>query len=288
MILILNSEEQAMKVYALVGTSGTGKSHHAMRLARELNIHYVVDDGLLIHAGKKIAGSSAKREASKIAAVKRAIFFYGDHRQEVAEAIQSHHPDSLLLIGTSEDMVIKIAEALGLGGVDEIVMIEEIASADEIKLAQEMRMKHGKHVIPVPSVELKRDFSGYFMDSFKVWVHKLGKPDEIAEKSVVRPTFSYLGRFTISNKALAQIIQFALLGIPAVRRLIRVKLSKEEIGLRIELDLVLYHGSHLIQTAERCQVVVKEHLEAMTQLNILSLDVAIKEMVQEKRQIKRI
>ena len=51
-----------MEIYALVGPSGTGKSHHATELADELQISYIIDDGLLIHNGKKLAGVSAKSE----------------------------------------------------------------------------------------------------------------------------------------------------------------------------------------------------------------------------------
>ena len=40
-----------MEIYALVGPSGTGKSHHATELADELQINYIIDDGLLIHNG---------------------------------------------------------------------------------------------------------------------------------------------------------------------------------------------------------------------------------------------
>ena len=51
-----------MKVYALVGKSGTGKSHHSMWVARENNIDYIIDDGLLVSDNQIIAGKSAKRE----------------------------------------------------------------------------------------------------------------------------------------------------------------------------------------------------------------------------------
>ncbi len=64
-----------MKVYALVGTSGTGKSYRAMTLASSRDIEFIIDDGLLIHGSKRLGGKSAKREKTKIAAVKRALFF---------------------------------------------------------------------------------------------------------------------------------------------------------------------------------------------------------------------
>ena len=63
-----------MEVFGLVGASGTGKSHRAMTVAYENDIDTVIDDGLLIRDGKRIAGISAKAEPSAIKAVKRAIF----------------------------------------------------------------------------------------------------------------------------------------------------------------------------------------------------------------------
>ena len=63
-----------MDVIALVGPSGTGKSHRALIVAHEHKADAIIDDGILIKDGKIIAGSSAKRESSKIMAVRRAIF----------------------------------------------------------------------------------------------------------------------------------------------------------------------------------------------------------------------
>ena len=63
-----------MEVIALVGPSGTGKSHRALVVAHNEKADAIIDDGILIKDNKIIAGRSAKREASKIMAVKRAIF----------------------------------------------------------------------------------------------------------------------------------------------------------------------------------------------------------------------
>ena len=63
-----------MEVIALVGPSGTGKSHRALLVAHNNQADAIIDDGLLIKNGKIIAGKSAKREQNKVLAVKRAIF----------------------------------------------------------------------------------------------------------------------------------------------------------------------------------------------------------------------
>ena len=46
-----------MKVYALVGKSGTGKSYQAMNICKEKNMYAIVDDGLLIHGNAVAAGT---------------------------------------------------------------------------------------------------------------------------------------------------------------------------------------------------------------------------------------
>ena len=50
-----------MEVIALVGPSGTGKSHRALLVAHNNQADAIIDDGLLIKDGTIIAGKSAKR-----------------------------------------------------------------------------------------------------------------------------------------------------------------------------------------------------------------------------------
>ncbi len=54
-----------MEVVAFVGSSGTGKSHRALVVAHENNIECIIDDGILIHDNKIVAGFSAKKESSR-------------------------------------------------------------------------------------------------------------------------------------------------------------------------------------------------------------------------------
>ena len=50
-----------MEVIAFVGGSGTGKSHRALVLAHENSVECIIDDGILIHDNKIVAGFSAKK-----------------------------------------------------------------------------------------------------------------------------------------------------------------------------------------------------------------------------------
>ena len=142
-----------MKIYTLVGKSGTGKSFHAMELCRKKHIEAIIDDGLFIYQSTVVAGISAKREATKIGAVKVALFQRDEVRDEVAEAIAEKAPASILILGTSLGMTDKIILRLGLlPDVESLsqverIFIEDITTQEERAAARTQRDVMGKHVI---------------------------------------------------------------------------------------------------------------------------------------------
>ena len=57
--------------------------------------------------------------------------------------------------------------------------------------------------------KIKKDFSGYILDPLQIFKTKgRGKDPYISEKSIIRPTFSYLGNFTISDVVFKQIAEY--------------------------------------------------------------------------------
>jgi len=267
-----------MKVIALVGKSGTGKSYKALALAHEKEIDYIIDDGLFIKGSKIIAGSSAKREKTKIAAVKRALFMNKNHRQAVIEKIEEHNPESILILGTSERMVNQISLNLKIQSIDEIVYINQIASDEEIKIAQESRLKQGKHVIPVPTFEIKKDFSGYFIDRLKIFGRRKDNTLQIAEKSVVRPTFSYMGKFTIYDRAIVQMVRHVASDINGIYKVNKIKIANHHTGTTINIELVLKYGFKIPEVISLLQKQVKTEVEHMTSLNIKDINIVIKSL----------
>ena len=113
-----------------------------------------------------ISGKSAKRESTKIGSVKTALFTDVIHANEVKKVIAKIKPGGILILGTSDGMVEKIAKTLEIGDVKEKVYIDQVASEFEIKEALSCRKNQGKHVIPVPNFEIKQDFSGFMVDPF--------------------------------------------------------------------------------------------------------------------------
>ena len=140
-----------MKVIAFVGPSGTGKSYRSIMVSRQHGADAIIDDGLLISHGKVIAGTSAKREATKIASVKHALFMNRPQVEEIKKALSSSGVKCLMILGTSDGMVKKIARNLDVGEISDIIRIEDVATQKEMDMAVRMRRVEGKHVIPVPT-----------------------------------------------------------------------------------------------------------------------------------------
>lgn len=267
-----------MEVYALVGKAGTGKSYRAMGVAHEKNIDLVVDDGVLINGTRKLAGKSAKKEQTKISAVKRALFFHDDHREEAQQALAEFKPKKVLLLGTSDRMVRQIADALGLPEIKEIIHIEDIATQEEIDEAKYQRMRYGKHVIPLPTLEIKKDFSGYFLDAVMAFVRRRDRDFEIGEKTVMRPTFSYMGNYTVSNKTIMQIASRSTKNIAGFHKMSKFKIQKinDEIFLDVEGIFVL--GSVLTEVGYEVQTKIKTAIEHMTGFHVKQVNVVVKNL----------
>ena len=90
-----------------------------------------------------------------------------------------------------------------------IIKIEDIANREEIEKAIRSRQIEGKHVIPVPAIEVKKSYSQIFHDSLRDIANKsklkfLKKETSVMEKSIVTPEFSKKGRIEISEAALSQ------------------------------------------------------------------------------------
>ena len=271
-----------MKVYALVGVSGTGKSHQALNVAINEGIQFIVDDGLLINERRKVAGHSAKKERTYLGAVKRAIFLDPEHRNEVTNALALYAPDKLLIIGTSIRMVERIAKRLNLGEIDQLIQIEEVSSDEDLQMARYYRDVQGKHVIPLPTVEVKKDFSGYFRDTLKLLIpnrllNKDIKDDIEEEKTVIRPTFSYLGNYTISNKTIVDIVKYSGSMVKGVSGILKARIDgQDDLTISIECTFVLGCQIHLV--AESIQQSIKSAVEEMTQLNVKEVNLYVKNL----------
>ncbi len=268
-----------MDVIGFVGATGTGKSHRAIWVAKEENIDYIIDDGLLIKDNSIIAGASGKKERTKLASVRRAMFIDKSHSENVREVIIKEKPPSILILGTSKKMIEHISNVLELPNVARYIRIEDVATLEEIKKARSIRRGEGKHVIPVPTFEIKKDFSGYFLHSLKIFrTRDRYSRSFIADKSVVRPTFSYLGEYTISEHVIYDICKHEVLKIKGVTKVVNIEYETFSTGLIINIDVVLEYGTILNEVSKEAQYAVKKAVELYTSLNVLMINITIKSL----------
>ena len=129
-----------IRVVAFVGPSGTGKSHRAQMVAKDNNIDCIIDDAILIKDNRIIAGTSAKKADTKIESVKRALFSMPGQVDEVRKAIEEYKPKSILVLGTSDEMVQKIVKNIGLPEISKTIYIEDVSTPQEIAMARSIRM----------------------------------------------------------------------------------------------------------------------------------------------------
>lgn len=268
-----------IKVFALVGPSGTGKSFRSQLLAKKYGIEFIIDDGLLIHEDKIIAGRSAKKEKTPMGAVRVALFDDKSHRDEVAKAIQANHLKRILILGTSEKMVTKIAERLQLHQPQKIIRIEDIATEEEIQEAIRSRKIEGKHVIPVPSIEVKKNYPQIFYDAMRVLFKKNspspGPNNKMIEKSVVRPEFSKKGRVEISEGALTQMIIHCILEFDSNIVIKKLTIKTDSQGYRLVLCIDVPFGNQLTGTIYRLQQYIIENVERYTGILIEEVNIII-------------
>ena len=270
-----------MEVVAFVGPSGTGKSHRALAVAHDNKSEAIIDDGLLIKGTKILAGSSAKSEQNRIQAVKRAIFSDQEHVDEVKKAIAEAKIERLLVIGTSENMALKICLRLGLPKPAKFVKIQDIASKHDINKARQIRLKEGKHIVPVPTVELKPHLSGILVDLPHHLFSRKKKIRVSDEKSIVRPSFSYYGKLAISDYVVIDIVNIIVGKIRGIDRVPNIKVRRPSDpvkGMTIYIDLVLFYGANIFEVVSALQHKVKEKVEMMTAMRVKEVNVDVKSL----------
>lgn len=269
-------------VVSFIGSSGSGKSTRAIRVAREYKIEYIIDDGLLIHGSAVITGSSAKRAETKMDSVRQAMFLDPARAENMRRALVEHLPSALMVLGTSEAMLNRICENLWLNPPSIKIRIEDVSTEEERNQAKRTRMSEGKHTIPVPSMEIKHEFSGYLAEplakfwqrfDFGVFGSQANLPPGDADRTVVRPTFSTLGSYAMSDQAMRDLVAMLAMKVDGVEGVVGQKVHKEPYGVILDMDLSIYYGSSTQAVLAEVQSAVSAGVELYTAVNVLAANV---------------
>ena len=267
-----------MEIFALIGESGTGKSHKALLIAHKYHINYIIDDGLLIRKDKILAGHSAKKEKNRIQAIRRAIFEDPPHTHEVKVAIKKAKPTKILIIGTSVRMIDKIIKTLDFPPPAKILKIEDIATDEEIKEAKSSRLKEGRHVIPLPGIEVQRKFPVNILESLEIFYKRRYSRRKIGERAIVRPPFSYFGKLYVSENAILDIIIYILKDFKEVIKLDKSQIDIKEEGILVNISLVLKYGKNIPQIGAKIQKSLKKELEYITGISVILINIFVSKL----------
>ncbi|MDR0599344.1 MAG: hypothetical protein LBG84_04590 [Treponema sp.] len=278
---------RSVKTYALIGESGTGKSFRAVLVAQKYRADCIIDDGLLIRNNRILAGRSAKKEKTFMAAVKAALFDNKERRDEAVNSLREEKLKRILILGTSEKMVNKIAARLDLPAPAQIIHIEDIASQEEIEKAIRTRKIEGKHVIPVPSSEIKPGYPQIFYDAIRIFkrrrmIETLGSAPQVHEKSVVRPAYSKRGKVIISDAALSLMVVHCVDEYNAEIRVKKTAVRDDKAGYRLALTIDVPYGLQLGETVQELQRYVIDNIEWYTGILIEEINVIIDKIWEER------
>ena len=275
-----------IKVYALVGRSGTGKSFRARLIAEKYGIDLIIDDGLLIQGDNIIAGKSAKKEKVYLTAIKTALFDSVEHRTEVRNRLKEEEFTKILLIGTSEGMVQKIANRLYLPKPSKIIKIEDIATEDEINQALKERST-GKHIIPVSSLEVEEDFKDIFLKHisgpFKRGWNFFRRKKKI-QNSLVHPTYApgeNPGRVIISKAALIQMVTHCVDEFDSNIKIDdrKTKISLDSSGAyKIRVFLSASYKTQLSGKFHELRDYISQHLTRLTGIQVKEVNLEIENL----------
>ena len=242
--------------------------------------------GLLIKDNEVVAGESAKKASTKVATVKHALFYEDDEKEAIIKALKKYKPESILILGTSDGMVKKIAENLGLPEIIETTYINDVATEQEMETARRIRVTEGKHVIPVPTFQIKKDFSGYLLDPLQIFKSKgKGQKPYISEKSIIRPTFSYMGNFTISDLVFRQILEYLAVNTKAIHKILKARVDNYGEGVRLYIEVTIVYGYNVVDGLKNFKEKAKKEIEKLTAMNVVELEVVAKNIyVPEKEE----
>ncbi len=147
----------------------------------------------------------------------------------------------------------------------------------KFKSFRRSRITEGKHVIPVPTFEIKKDFSGFIFNPLQIFKFK-GRNDKpyISEKSIIRPTFSYLGNFTISDTV--STIEYIAKKNPNIYNIIRTRIDNQPEGPYVYIELSVEYGGNVRNIVDNFKNKIIKEIEKLTTMRVQTIKIIIKDI----------
>lgn len=224
--------------------------------------------------------------------VRQALFLDPARAESMRRTLVERLPSALMVLGTSDAMLSRICENLWLNQPSIKIRIEDVSTESERNQAKQTRLSEGKHTIPVPSMEIKHEFSGSLTEPLaRLWqkidlasvFNPLGAQNPADyDRTVVRPTFSTLGSYAMSDQAMKDLVSVLALRVDGVEDVVDQKVHKEPYGVILDLDLAIVYGSSTQSVLAETQTAVSAGVELFTAVNVLATNVRAVRVAKER------
>lgn len=98
----------------------------------------------------------------------------------------------------------------------------------------------------------------------------------MSEKSIIRPTFSYLGKFTISDTVFRQILEYLATKTPAIHKVLKTRVENYGEGPIIYMEVMITYGNNVVDSLKSFKEKARKEIEKLTSMNVVSIDVVAK------------
>ena len=149
------------------------------------------------------------------------------------------------------------------------------ATPEEIEEALNHR-KEGEHVIPLPAVEVRKD---YWLSSIVGFFSKKDTKTDNDRSTIVRPKFSQLGTLIIADSVIEEIVRHCIRKYSELDGNVKVSVFNRGYGVNIYCEMKIHYGVHIQPVVEACQKELVNVLDDITGINVLKIDMRISGIV---------
>ena len=130
----------------------------------------------------------------------------------------------------------------------------------------------------MPTFEIPRTL-GYFIDPLKIF-RIAGKGKRMNPwKTVVRPTYSYMGRFYIADTAIEAVAAYNAVNVEGVRKVLSTSIKSRDDGLFIFIEVAVRYGYKIHDVLETIQSSVAKDVDRLTGMNVIQVNVTARSLV---------
>jgi uncharacterized alkaline shock family protein YloU len=124
-------------------------------------------------------------------------------------------------------------------------------------------------------LRLKNSFHGYFLDPLRI-LNAFKKSDEVVEKTIIRPTYSYLGNYYIAEKVINSLIEYVTMKIKGITKIYKVLSTKVVNGVRIDIDIEIKYGENIPSISEKLKNSIVIEIDKATGINLTNININVK------------